>query len=412
MQCSKCGFCQPTCPTWLVSGLEHEVARGRNQLIRGVAEGKLLLDKSVKAPVFQCLMCNACYSNCFPRIKTDEVIAAMRHHYIREFGQPALQRYIFQDLLRKPKVLGIFLKMAAIGKKTHLSRLVHILRLLGWYGKNIVRAEGLLQKIPTTFLRERFASSELAPEKSRGKVAYFVGCGINYANPDVGYASVQLMAARGFTVQLMDNLCCGLPAYAYGDLDSVRWFAEKNLALLAGVDADWIVTDCGSCTSFLHEYARFFPDHEERALAARRMAGKLKDMTAWLQETAQFAQYIDGHGTQRVTYHDPCHLAHYLNEKTAPRQVLGELPDVSYIELPEADFCCGGAGSYNIAHYDISMKIVQRKMRHVMSTQADVVATACPACVIQLSYGARKFNVPVQVKHISQLVYEKTRVMK
>jgi glycolate oxidase iron-sulfur subunit len=409
-QCSRCGFCQPTCPTFAISGLEQEVARGRNQLIRGVAEGRLPFDKNLASPVFQCLMCNACYSNCFPRIKTDRVIAAVRHEYIRRYGQPAIQRLIFTDLLRKPRLLGFYLKMASLGKKTNLTKLVRIFRFLGWYGRNLVNAEGLLEKIPGTFLRSRLESLPLSPDKIKGKIAYFIGCGINFANPDVGYASVQLMLQRGFAVDVIKNYCCGLPAYAYGDLDSVQWFASKNLDLLASTDADYIVTDCGSCTSFLHEYPQFFPDQPEKVQSALQFTKKLVDMTTFLFETQDMARYHSEPVMQKVTYHDPCHLAHYLGEKNAPRHILKSLPGVDFVELPESDFCCGGAGSYNIAHYDLSMKILQRKMNNIRTTQAHVVATACPSCIIQLSYGVRQNSVPVKVKHISQIIYEKTRV--
>ncbi len=406
VQCSKCGFCQPTCPTFTVSGLEHEVARGRLQLVRGIVEGTLELDKDVQKSLFQCLMCNACYTNCFPKIKTDEIVAEARHHWIVQKGQPALQKYIFHTLLRRRDLLTRLLKLASFGKRTGISGLAQVLRYLGWYGKNIANAEGLLDNIPKTFLRERLAAEPLLPEKKRGKVAYFAGCGINYAQPHVGYATAKVLSKRGFEVQVLDNYCCGLPAYAYGDLDSVRWFVQKNIQVLQKVDADYIVTDCASCTSFLKEYARFVPEDPEQHRTVKKLSAGLRDMTTWLDETKDLAVYKTSNATQVVTLHDPCHLAHYLKEKVAPRQVIGNIPNVNYKELVESDFCCGGAGSYNIAHYDVSMRILERKMAHVKNTGARVLATACPACVIQLSYGARKFDTPVQIKHISELVLE------
>ncbi|MBN1997648.1 (Fe-S)-binding protein [candidate division KSB1 bacterium] len=406
VQCSKCGFCQPTCPTYAVSGLEHEVARGRHQLVRGLVEGRLELDKNLKTALFQCLMCNACYTNCFPKIKTDEIIAEVRNLWIREKGQPALQRYIFHTLLRHPELLGRLLKMASFGKRSGISGLAQVLRCLGWYGKNIANAEGLLESIPKSFLRERLAAQSLIPEKRRGKVAYFVGCGINYAQPDVGYATAQVMNKRGFEVEVIDNYCCGLPAYAYGDLDSVRWFVEKNIRIFSNLQADYIVTDCASCTSFLKEYKRFVPEDSEQQKIVKDFTGRLRDMTTWLYETEDLAEYKTGGNTQTVTLHDPCHLSHYLQEKVAPREVLKNIPAVVYKELAESDFCCGGAGSYNIAHYDVSMKILKRKMAHVKNTGAQVLATACPACIIQISYGVRKFNAPVRIKHVSELVLE------
>ena len=404
-QCSRCGFCQPTCLTYLISGKEGEVARGRNQLVRAIIEGRMELTKDMKEPLFQCLMCNACYTNCFPKIKTDRVIAQARHALIRNFGQPILQRFIFQSLLRRPEALGRYIKLAGFGKRSGLSGMVQALRLLGWYGKNIANAEGLLASIPNSFLRERISGLNLQPEKPRGKLAYFVGCGINFAHPEVGLATLELMLLRGFSVEVLANYCCGLPAYAYGDLDSVQWFAKENLSILAATDADYIITDCASCTSFLKEYAELLST-SEFSTTAEHVTKKIMDVTQWLHETEDTARYLSSNGNEQITYHDPCHLAHHLNQRQAPRQVLGNLPSVDYVPLPEADFCCGGAGSYNIAHYDLSMQILDRKMQNVASTGADVLATACPACLIQLDYGVRRQHLPVKVKHVTQIVRE------
>jgi len=390
-----------------VSGLEHEVARGRHQLVRAQAEGRVAMNKDIKDTLFQCLMCNACYSNCFPRIKTDEVIARARYDYITRYGQPQLQRYIFHYLLRHPEVLSRLLKLAAPVKNSGLSGLAQALRILGWFGKNLATAEQLLEKIPRKSLRELAAMRNWQPRKTRGKVAYFVGCGINFAQPEVGLATLELLTLRGFAVEILPNFCCGLPAYAYGDLDSVRWFAQQNSELLLATDADYIITDCGSCTSFLKEYHRFCDDpvQSERL---QPILNKIVDLTHWLADTMDWANYKDDRQPYRVTWHDPCHLAHHLHEKASSRAVMRNIPNVSYTELPEADMCCGGAGSYNIAHSDISKKILARKLTNVVSANADILATACPACIMQLAWGVRQNGMPVRVMHLNQLVLENT----
>jgi glycolate oxidase iron-sulfur subunit len=182
------------------------------------------------------------------------------------------------------------------------------------------------------------------------------------------------------------------------------WFAEQNVQILADSDADMIVTDCGSCTSFLKEYVHIL---EAGRIPTGFRAERVVDFTTWLRDTADLARYVES-SPVRVTYHDPCHLAHHLKEKEAPRQVLRELPSADFVELNESDFCCGGAGSYNIAHYDISMKILQRKVKNVESSGANILATACPACLIQLNFGMRKYKLPVKVQHLSQFVLERS----
>ena len=406
-KCSRCGYCQPTCPTFSVAGLEQEVARGRNTIVRAVIEGRLEFSKDLKKTLFQCLMCDACVTNCFPGVKTDEVMAVARHEYITRFGQPQLQRYIFKDLLRKPDTLARYVKLASFGKRSGISGLVQVLRILGWFGKNIANAEGLLERIPKTFLRERLHEIDLTPTKRIGKVAFFLGCGMNFALPHVSEATISIIRKLGYEAEILPNYCCGLPGYAYGDLDSVQWFVERNLDILNATDADVIVTDCGSCTSFLHEYPRFVEQNSELAELANTVSDKVQDITTWIAERIDKLNLQAPSDIDLVTYHDPCHLAHYLNERDPARRILQCLPGVQYTELPEADWCCGGAGSYNIAHYDISMKILQRKMENVQKTDAQILATACPSCLIQLSYGARKHNMSVSVKHVTELVWER-----
>ena len=406
-KCSRCGYCHPTCPTYSVSGLEQEVARGRNTIVRGIIEGRLEFSKDLKKTLFQCLMCNACVTNCFPGVKTDRVIAVARNEYIKQFGQPQLQRYIFKDLLRKPDTLAGFVKLASFGKRSGISGLVNVLCILGWFGKNIANAEGLLDRIPKKFLRDSLNEMDINPRPRKGKVAYFVGCGINFAYPHVGESTVGIMSKLDYEIDVLTNYCCGLPAYAYGDLDAVKWFIETNLNILKNTDADVIVTDCGSCTSFLRKYPRLVEQNSELKETAELVSSKVQDVTTWLSERLDMFDFQSSAKAERITYHDPCHLAHHMNEREGPRRILQNLPNVEYIELPEADWCCGGAGSYNIAHYDISMKILDRKMKNVLQTDAQILATACPSCLIQLSYGARNQKLPLKVKHVTEVVLER-----
>ena len=182
----------------------------------------------------------------------------------------------------------------------------------------------------------------------------------------------------------------------------------KNLQIMEQTDADVILTDCGSCTSFLHEYPEILQD-EIKQEKARSLVGRIKDVTTWYEETKELANYTGSGAAETVTYHDPCHLAHYLNVRQAPRQILQSIPGLNFTELKEADMCCGGAGSYNIAHPEISGQILQRKMDNIDASGASVLATSCPACVMQLAYGVRERKWPIQVKHISQIVNENTK---
>ncbi|MBC7187542.1 MAG: (Fe-S)-binding protein [Calditrichaeota bacterium] len=404
-RCNRCGYCQPTCPTYSLTYLERDVARGRNNLVRALYENRHRMDRQVKSAIFRCLMCDACVTNCHPEVRTDQIIAAARAAYYAQFGRPALQQVIFQRLLPNPAVLGRLIALARLGKNTGLSGLVRVLRILGWYGRSVATAEALVPRIPRHFLRDMpEAQADLAQGRDGLRVAYFVGCAINFAMPQVGLATLKLLRSTGCAVTVLDNVCCGLPAYAYGDLESARSLARRNLEAIAEIEADVVLTECASCTSFLKEYPHLFAADAQAQARAEAVAARVKDATQFLATTELSFQKT---GSIRVTFHDPCHLSHYLRERNAPRQVLSSLPGVEFVELPEADWCCGGAGSYNITHPETSEQILDRKMANVRKTGAQVLATACPSCLMQLAYGVRRHKLDVQVKHVVELVADR-----
>jgi len=219
--------------------------------------------------------------------------------------------------------------------------------------------------------------------------------------PDAGESTVEVLEAAGCEVAVADNVCCGLPPYSYGDLASARALAQKNIASLASAEGEAIVTDCASCASFLKDYPELWEQGDPAREAAQQVAGRvveLSEFLAGLDPTALEAVEAV------VTFHEPCHLGRYQGIVQEPRELIRRVPGVEFRELPEADWCCGGAGSYSMSHYDLSMEILARKMRNIASTGGQIVVTPCPACLIQLRYGAEKFGVEVEVIHLVELL--------
>jgi len=405
IRCIRCGYCQPTCPTYVVTGMEHAVARGRNYLARTIYEGTIEPGKAYKSPIFECLLCGACNTNCAPVVKTQQIMMAARQVYIEKQGQPLLQRFVFREMLPDPERMHRLMKLISLGKRTGISGLARALRVFGWIGKNIANMEALVKSFPAKFFRERLEEINLSVTTPRLKVGYFVGCGINYAFPEVGLATVNLLTKNGFAVQVLDNICCGLPAAGYGDLEAARMMAKENIRQIEAAEVDVVISECGSCSSFLTDYGELLQDDEQWAPRAKAVSQKILDINVLLN---QFSLQTGFKSKQpiTVTYHDPCHLDHYLNVSSHPRSLIRKIEGVNYIELPEANWCCGGAGTYNIAHYELSMKILQRKMNNVRQTRATVLLSSCPGCLVQLAYGARKFDLPVTVKHVVELLNE------
>ena len=404
-KCNRCGFCQAHCPIFDTTKSEKNVARGHNVHVRKLAEGTLEINPDFKDPLFECLLCKACVANCFPAVRTDKNVVAGRAEYVRRVGQPKTMHFVFHKLLPDQAKLAGYVRLAALGKNSGMVKLARALGILNWFGKDMDKAEGIVEKLPRTFFRDRVAQLKLEPAQAKMKVAYFVGCGFNFVLPHVSESTVDVLVRMGARVQVADNCCCGLPAYGYGDLEAARKMALKNMDILEKIEADTIVTECGSCSAFLKEYAELFLDEPALKERAERLGKKVKGFSEFVLN--QLPETIPaGALSGKVTYHDPCHMSRYQNVVKQPRALLKKIPGLTYVEMPEADRCCGAAGSYNIMHYEQSMKVLDRKMDNLKKTEAQILATECPGCLIQLSYGVKRAGLGVRVAHISQLLQE------
>ena len=402
-KCNRCGFCQAHCPIFAITGVETNVARGHNAHVRGLAEEKMEIGPDFKDPLFECLLCKACVANCFPAVRTDKAVVAGRAEYMKRVGQPKVMKLLFHNLLPDPQKMGKYVRLLALGKNTGLSKLARAMGILSWFGKDMAKAEGLIDKIPTPFFRERVHKLRLAPVKVKAEVAYFVGCGFNYVLPHVSESTVAVLVDQGARVKIADNCCCGLPAYGYGDVEAARNMARKNVEALEKLKSDVIVTECGSCSAFLKEYPELFGEDPTWKKRAEEVAKKVRAFSEFM--VTQVGELkANGLAGKKVTYHDPCHMSRYQNITKQPRELIKKIQGLTYAEMPEADRCCGAAGSYNIMHYEQSMKVLERKMELLKKTGADILTTECPGCVIQLSYGVRKAGLPTKVLHISELI--------
>lgn len=401
-QCNRCGFCQVACPVFRATGHEAGVARGRLALLRAVIEGRLPWSAGLEEDFFACLLCGACTTNCFPAIRTADLVVAAREQYLEQVGRKPLHRLLFDHLLPYPDRLRLAARAVAMGKRSGLSNVAGALGLLRIFGRDLPRSEKIVDRFPARSLREKFKPGCLEGRGTGPRIGYFVGCGPDLVTPDAAEASIQLLLDGSRQVTVLDNCCCGLPAWSYGDRQAARKLAEKNLNLLRGGEFDLIVTDCSSCASFLKTYPHLFPEESPQRAQAEAAARLVVDLVQWLSSTPP--PPVPRPERTIVTYHDPCHASRGQGLAKEPRAILRSLPGVDYRELPEADWCCGGAGSYALSHFELAMKVLSRKMDNLERTGASVLATSCPSCMVQLRYGVRMRNLPVKVCHISEIL--------
>ena len=402
-KCNKCGFCQAHCPIFDITRDERNVARGHNAHIKKLIEGELELNEELKDPLFECLLCRSCVANCFPAVRTDRNVVAGRAEYMRRVGQPKIMRFLFHNLLPDQRKMAKYVRLGAYGKNSGMTKLVRALGILKWFGKDLDKVEGIIERLPTRYFREIAPSLDLGPREGKPKVAYFVGCGFNFVLPQVSVSTLAVLVHQGIRVDIAENCCCGLPAYGYGDLEAARAIARKNIETLERMDVETVLTECGSCSAFLKDYPELFEDEPSFRERAEALAKKVKGFSEFMQPRLSSM----GKAKEllvKVTYHDPCHMSRYQKIVKEPRAILQAIPGVQYVEMPEADRCCGAAGSYNIMHYEQSMAVLAKKMENLKKTQAQILTTECPGCLIQLGYGVRKEKLPVEVIHISQLL--------
>jgi len=194
-----------------------------------------------------------------------------------------------------------------------------------------------------------------------------------------------------------ETVCCGMPALGYGRVDLVQEQARHNIALFEQADVEAIVTDCATCGSTLKDYGKLLADYPNWAGRAAKFSAKVRDISEFLMSIP--LEKPQGRVDARVTYHDPCHLRRGQNVWKEPRALLQMIDGVDFVELPEADWCCGSAGSQLITHYETSLKVLKRKTNNIASTDAEYIASGCPGCQMQLNVGMKREGLDMQVVH-------------
>lgn len=403
-KCNRCGFCQAGCPVYRVTGEEHSLARGRMAVARGLILGQLELTPEVVEALDDCLLCRGCTAHCFPALKTDEVVTAVRQAYLARYGQPALQRMLFRSVLSDSQRLEWAGRMAVWAKRTGLATLADKAGLLNLVDTRLATANRVVGSMPAQIFSRGARTRATTPPQPKYRVGYFVSCGFSFQFPEVVEATLRVLERSGCAVEVLDNTCCGRPAHAYGDLEAAQDIARKNVDRLARcLTLDAVVSECGSCSTHLKDYGQILkgdPDYAEKAAALAKK----------VQSFSEFLVGVGGNGVAgrvegTVTYHDPCHLSNRFAKVTAqPRKLLQSIPGLTYKEMPEADWCCGAAGSYTFMHHTEATGVLDRKMGNVEKTGASILTTECPACMMHLAYGVRRRALPVQVRHVSQLL--------
>ena len=407
-KCTRCGFCMSYCPVYQEERVESSVARGKIVLVRSLLSGDLSVTDEMAERLNKCTLCMTCAQNCPAGTGVPSVITAARADKVRQKGLAFPYNFIYRFLLPRRRLFGFVLRFASWFQGIFLPKTRGTIRHLSMFLAALGKGRHIPQIAPR-FLRQLVPEVNSLPGDAPVKytVGYFTGCMTDYVFPELGEKIVNFLTRNGVEVIVPRGQgCCGAPVFlGAGDFDTGRKMADANVR--AFKDLDYIITDCATCASAMKEYAKFLADSGERLRDYTEFGEKIKDITEFLVDVLQLPpeayRVADEFKGKTVTWHEPCHLGRYLGVKEQPRKILKSLPDINYVEMPEADRCCGMAGTFSVYFYDLSKKIADKKIASIESTAADIVVTDCPGCQIQLIDGVTRHELPQKVLHIMEL---------
>ncbi|NLW91059.1 MAG: (Fe-S)-binding protein [Syntrophomonadaceae bacterium] len=362
-RCSHCSYCQASCPVFMEDIVESVLPRNRIEVIlRSVIDKSMPLSPRALEIIDRCLLCTNCTQGCSSQVPIDDIVIAARSAIsMQTGGLSGVKNLVMGKMLRQRGLTALMGKAGAMVQKVGIA------------------TKDMPPLAAKTF--DKFYSGTVKAEgETRGRVAYFVGCGTNFMYPDTGVATVNVLSRNGIEVIIPEGqVCCGIPSIAEGDFKSAREMIEVNVSIFSDLEVDAIVTDCTSCGMMFKE--KFTKVLE----TADPLQEKISNLTSRVWEVTDFLNHlglreIPGPMDSSFTYHVPCHRAWSPTVRHAPRQILTQIPGAEFRELENPERCCGAAGAFYMAHRELSEGIRAHRVQDIKDNGADLVVTQCPVC--------------------------------
>ena len=416
-QCMHCGICLPTCPTYDATKLERNSPRGRIALMRSIADGQLEATKTFADEMYFCLGCLACMTACPAGVNYAELF----EHARAEAEASGVLRSPKRNLIRWFTIGWLFMDLRRLRAAGLAMRLYQQLGLQ-W----LVRNSGVMKLMPqrlremeamTPTVQSKFSHQLIAPitpavGQRKYRVAMLTGCAQDLIFSDVNRDTVEVLARNGCEVVTpRAQSCCGSLHAHNGEWTLAQVLARRSIDQFPPEQFDAIITNAGGCGSHLKHYAKLLAGDAAYEARAHAWDAKVKDIHEWLAHIGIESPKATA-PAQTVTYHESCHLCHGQKISSQPRALLKAIPGVKLVELPEASWCCGSAGVYNITQPEMAGQLLERKMKHIRATKAEVVATGNPGCLLQIVNGAKQEGLNLRTAHPVTLLAEAYRADK
>lgn len=407
LDCVHCGLCTSACPTYLETGNENDSPRGRIYLMRAVADNRLELTDTVQRHLDLCLDCRSCETACPSGVQYGRLIepfrVGMRKAEAQSTGRGTrglFEKFILYGLFPYPRRMRWALLPARFMQRLGLDRLAESIGLPKLLPSQLRRMQALLPKLqpPSDPIPEVLPA--IGPRRAR--VALFSGCVASTMFDRTNWATARVLQANGCEVVTpRSQVCCGAIHYHSGSGLPALKFAEENHSTFEAADVDAVIVNVAGCGSMLKDYGHVAKELQpaDAALQERleSFAGKVRDVSEFLVELGPKAP--TGEIPLKATYHDACHLVHAQQIREPPRELLSMVPGLELVPLVESEVCCGAAGSYNLTEPEMSDRLAERKLSHILDTGADAVVTGNAGCALQIQAALRHSGYHHWVAH-------------
>jgi glycolate oxidase iron-sulfur subunit len=389
--CVHCGFCLPTCPTYAVLEEEMDSPRGRILLMKSVLEGDLDLEAALPY-VDRCLGCLSCVSACPSGVQYGELLSPFRAIAEQKRARPWMRRaaqQLVSETLPHPRRFRLAARVGKLARAVKSQLPEPFQAMLELLPADLPPAQPLPEAYP-------------AEGPRRARVALLAGCAQQVLAPEINWATLRVLARNGVEVLIPPGQgCCGGLGSHTGAAEAARRLAKRNLRAFPG-DVDAILTNAAGCGSAMHEYPFLFKGQDEEAQAAE-FAGRVEDLSVFLDRLG-FLPPPPLARPLRLAYQDACHLAHAQGVTAPPRRLLQSIVNLELLPIPEAELCCGSAGTYNLEQPEIAAALGRRKAENILQTGAAGVVSGNIGCLVQLRSQLAALGSPLPLWHTAQIL--------
>ncbi|MFJ8261028.1 (Fe-S)-binding protein [Rummeliibacillus sp. NPDC094406] len=413
LNCVQCGYCLPSCPTYVTFKKETHSPRGRINLVKMAAEGRISY-KDMEDSIDLCLGCRACETACPIGVEYGKIlesaVAAIAEQREQEMTvrNRIIKSMLLNHVVPKNRILNAMGAGLAIYQKTGIQKIARKSGILKIIPENLGEFEKVLPVVQGAMQKRKRQKHYDPNGKQLYKVGFFKGCIMDTMFSSINTLSIKLLQSIGCEVTVIsEQQCCGALHQHSGEIATTITLAKKNIEAFEQYHFDFIVNSIGGCGAMLIEYEKVFADDPEWAERAKQFSGHVVDISVILSKhDLPFTKEI----ISTVTYQPSCHMTNVQKNVKAPLALLKQIPGIQYVELQEKDMCCGSAGIYNIVKYEESMKILNNKMKYVkeINPEPAIIVTTNPGCHLQMKLGIEREGLKNEIRtvHLVELLSE------